>query len=314
MKIRARIIIVVVFVAVLPLLVVAWTTLGVHGRALDKQSTEIRTGTASFGSELAQVEVRGAAQALEGLVSSVDWASLSGDERDGALWLIFGQLDDIAVVYIENEQGETVSVARLNVGEAKGQWHGHPEVDKNALASFREGTALDKFALGKSTQQIAPPVPTAGHLLLPVVFPILGHPTEQWNLIVGISLSRLCESFALRRPSGTDSYLIDARGQSICGTWTYLGALPASESVEIGDFHFTAIDGTSMLAAIATNTLGWRAIVTQVVSIAESPKREMRRRSLFWIVLGVIGACMAGVYLAYGIARPIESLDRKSVV
>ena len=90
MNVRQKLLVLIAFVAVVPLAVSAFQSLRIHQSALEQAHTELHANSANFSATLVSDRLT-AAQAGFGALAqdSVNWASLSEDERNGAIWLIY---------------------------------------------------------------------------------------------------------------------------------------------------------------------------------------------------------------------------------
>lgn len=312
MKIRTRILLVVLFVAIVPVVVTAWTSLGVHQRAFDRKLSELRAKGAQYGADLAEAEVGGAIGSIFGLAQrSADWPRLSPEEFDGVLWLLFSQLEEIAAVAVKRPDGMLAGpIAYLQEGAAVGEWAGHPELDATTAKSFVGGLVARDTDSGKVA--IGEPFVAAGQTMIPIAFPVsVSGSDEPWVVGIALGLGALCSKVQERRPPGASAFLLDKQGHRLCAASGLLSigpeAILGKDSKQ--EVSLASESGTESIASAASNGLGWLSIIAQPRAIADAPKKEIRNRSLFWVALGVVGACVAGVLLAGGIAGPIRRLE-----
>ena len=83
MSVRAKLLVIITFVALVPLSFSAYTTLGLHQEALDEKIAEVHVRSAKYGAKIVEANLE---RMLGGLVptieSSIRWAELSESERE----------------------------------------------------------------------------------------------------------------------------------------------------------------------------------------------------------------------------------------
>jgi hypothetical protein len=105
MRIGARALLTLVPVAVLPLLGAGLLAFRVSRRALEERTRAAQVSTARFLAERISSEVRASLHAAGLAASAMDFAQLSGEERLGALRLLFRQIEGACAVALLSPQG-----------------------------------------------------------------------------------------------------------------------------------------------------------------------------------------------------------------
>jgi two-component system NtrC family sensor kinase len=282
-KVAGKLFVILAFVAVVPLGVSAVTTLGTYEAALDRNLAELHHRTAVYGARTTTSALETAQRTIRGLARAIPWASLSEEERRGALLLIYEQLEDIAVVGLLDANGLGLGPSVYADGRAASH---HPAISLDALSVF--GHAIERAT---TTVTIGEPVAAPGQRspLVPLAFPVQGPGDAAWTLVVGLSLRGVCDELAATSPSGVTTQLVDRTGRVLCGE-------PAAG---------TAV---GMLTARSATARGWEAVVAQPTAEARAALYHIRRQTLLWIALGVLGAIVAGLVLTQAIRGPLHRL------
>ncbi|HTU57090.1 MAG TPA: histidine kinase dimerization/phospho-acceptor domain-containing protein, partial [Polyangiales bacterium] len=310
---RVKLLVIVTFVALVPLSLFAYTTLGLHQEALRRNISEVHVRSAKYGATLVEANLERAVLSLRPTIeSSIDWAALSKQEQEGALWLLHGQLPIIDYVALLDASGRLQAEADEN-GESD-------EKSRRSLlqlltARLDVRRVLERaFARGSAVRVGKDPKATA--LFLPVGFRV-ATAGGQGVLLLGINLGRACEELMHERLEGAIVMLTEGSQRTLC---EYPGAQQdrpldrgLAEQLSGGQrrsLRYVRADGTEMLAAAAATPWGLRVIVAQPVSDAFAASVRMRKESLLWLAIGAIAALGAGLFLARGIMRPLVRLSR----
>ena len=312
MRVRAKLIVIILFVALVPLGISAYTTLAVHQRAFDDKLHELHSKTAEYGANQLDRDLNRALHGLTNLTTqTIDWAELTDLERAGALDVIYAQLDDIAVVSLLDSAGVGLGAS---VYRDVGAESVHPPMSLEGLDSF--GRRIPLVPALSEGAAVGEPFAVAGDgaATLPLAFAVAGREGQRWVVAVGLSLVGLCATLERARTPGTNIHLVDAAGRYMCGgaAGSVLGKIdPGLAEALKSDaptirYHNRA--GTELLAARAGAANGAIVVVEQSAEAALAPSRKIRRQTLLWIALGVIAALLAGWFLAREISRPVARL------
>ena len=137
MGLRAKLTIIILFVALVPLTISALSTLNIHQKAFDDQIGEIHLMSAQNGSAVVGGYFDNARRTLKLASRSIRWPDLSDAEREGALWLTYRQLDDIAVASLLDAKGEGIGASvYLDRSNPVEELANHPAIDMEVLKEF----------------------------------------------------------------------------------------------------------------------------------------------------------------------------------
>jgi signal transduction histidine kinase len=315
MNVRAKLLVIIGFVALLPLSFLAYTTIGLHQEVFEQKIAELHVRSAKYGAKIVEANLE---RALKGLKPTIDtsirWAELTESEREGALWLIYGQAHAIVAAALLDASGRVITgIAPTDAGTPRDD---QPTVSGQDLQRLAAGVPREQ-TLSSGLARGAPLLIGQGRLqALPVGFRVAG-PSEPWIVMVGYSIHEACAELAQERLSDTVVLLADEHGQELCtapaspsDSHTDPALLERLRVGERGSLRYVAADGRPMLAAAALTPWGFRVVVTQPLAIALASSDRMRRESLLWITIGVLAALGAGLVLARSISDPLADLAR----
>ena len=313
-SLRWKLTVIILFVALIPLGVSAWTNLRIHEKAFEAKSAELRRRTAQWVAQAADAQLDNATRTLSLVSQSVHWPQLSDQERDGALWLVYRQLDNMAVASLLDEEGEGVGPsAYVSDRTSMPGLDSHPLALVSFLQEFVKHIPFDRAHAERIA--IGDPFITQGGEapFLPVALLVEGAKAgEPWVLAVAISLRSLCAQVTAARPSEADVHLLDGQGRSICSTRpdAPLVSLKAELQGKLGseELTFQRTGEEPVLAALSPLRSGWRVVVEQPVAVAFAAGRKIRAQTGFWLGIGIVTALAAGLFLANGITGPVRLL------
>src|SRR5437867_11521921 len=98
MRIGTRALLILVPVAVLPRIGAGWSAFSVSRRALEDRTRAAQVAAARSLAERVSAEVGASLHAARLAATAVEFGQLSGDERIGAMRLVFRQIDGAAAV------------------------------------------------------------------------------------------------------------------------------------------------------------------------------------------------------------------------
>jgi signal transduction histidine kinase len=319
MSVRAKLLVIITFVALVPISILAYTILRTHQTALEARLSELQERSAKYGAKIVEADLEKPIKDLEPVVrSSIRWADLNADEREGALLLVYQQLDSIVAVTLLDGAGHTLG--RLS-GLPSG---GDADVATPARLSDAEFQQLRESVATPDPAQrnfvaYGPPVALSGErLLLPAAMRV-GDTSQPLLLVLAVELRRLCGELEREKPADSEVSLFDDRGHSLCASGRASVAPELLQQNRTGSLtrdgsrsgvRYSASNGQTVLGAVARTPGGFRVAVAQPLLTAFAPSRRIRLESMFWIALGVLAAIGAGLLLARAINRPLERLSK----
>lgn len=306
MSVRVKLLVIVTFVALVPLGFLAYTTLGLHQEALHRTISEVHVRSAKYGATLVEGALERSVMSLQRTVeTSIDWAQLSPREQEGALWLLQGQLGSIAQIALLDSHG-AVLAATTSAEQAAG---GGSLLQPMAAAIELAQVMAAGFARGRPVR-VSGPKP---RLLLPVGFRVAGAGGAM-VLLIGVDLAQACGELLRDKLKDASVMLIEGE-RTLCGDPKQLQDRPLdpalAELLRSGQrtsLRYVGADGTEMLAAAAATPWGFRVVVAQPLRAAFAASARMRMESLLWLAIGAISAVGAGLLLARAITRPLQRL------
>jgi two-component system, NtrC family, sensor kinase len=312
MSVRLRLLIIVTFVALVPLGFLAYTTLGLHQDALRQKISEVHVRSAKYGATVVEANLERAVLSLKPTIeTSIDWAALNVAEREGALWLLQAQLASIASVTLLDSKGNLLATTATTCQTRHTDCSSELQQQKLLAAELSVSQVLEQgFARGSPRT-----LPGTQRLLLPVGFRV---PSADGLrvLLIAVDLAQPCAELSKDRSLHTLVMLTEANSRILCASppgQTDVAIDPALAK-ELGSgarasLRYTSADGTEMLAAAATTLWGFRVVVAQPLSEAFAASARMRIESMVWLTVGAVSAVGAGFLLARGITQPLHELS-----
>jgi len=314
MRIGARALLTLVPVAVLPLLGAGLLAFRVSRRALEERTRAAQVSTARFLAERISSEVRASLHAAGLAASAMDFAQLSGEERLGALRLLFRQIEGACAVALLSPEGAQLAEPVYLAARAQDPvLADRPVLDEADIEEFARSIPLraahqigaavgPAHASARGDPRVAVAVRARGGSILAVEFNLS-------PLLPLVSESRL-------GPRAMTA-VVDRSGRVVLASDEAPRAQLRSPLVEAalagnpGALAFAGPDGVERLGASAeVPDLGWVVAVDEPADDALAEARLLARRTL----IAVAVALVAGVALALGaggaIVRPVRALHR----
>jgi len=289
MTLRLRLVAIIVLVALVPLSVSAFTTLGVHRRAIDEGVRALQVRTGEQAAAAAQQTFDDAVANVERLTRTVPWRELSVAERDAAPWLIYRQVEDVAMVILLDGAGRPLGVGAARTAEASDELAAHPPWTDEATAALLTAVAAQRAQLGAALV-----VPGPSHPIVPVVLGIDdGGPVA--TVVIALALDATCRSVDATETPLLNATLVDGAGRRLCGAGALLGVTPARRGHE---------------RTRAPSRHGWGVLIDQDVDAVRAPSRQIRTQTLYWLAIGFAAALSSGLFLARRIVGPVQALVR----
>ena len=344
MRLVVKLLLVLLFVAVVPVAVSGVSSVTIAKDAVAHAVADGLDAEARHLAELAETTILGGLDHLK-QASMLGLHELSPAEQPGALWVIYrADATRTAVALIDGDTRDVVvaPVFQSTIGSEPGLAD-HEPFPAAAFAPFAQHIPLDEaLAAGKAvgvpyvdTVRGAPFIVLAVKVPGPIVVGADGVAVEkQWVVAVEVSLRRLNDRFVEAKDEGMRAALIDLDGRAVCHTERakmlarasltsspgvialFSPERPASgvanlgvdEDVSGGDDVLVAWARLGRLAGARDRT--WGVIVERDRSTALQAVTQLQQRVVFWVVVALVLALLAGTVLARGVVRPLEVLTR----
>jgi two-component system NtrC family sensor kinase len=316
MSLRVKLVLMVAFVAIVPLAMSGIMALRVHQRAFETAVGDLHLKTAELGAAVAQRRLEGLRSSLLLTTRSIRWDQLSAAERRGALGFVFRQIDDILVAALLDEEGDGLgSSIFVDSNETEQDLARHPPASLSLLQDFARhipfaAAQADGTALGETFGVADSPASA-----VPLALRVDGVHGAKWVVALALSLSSLCTDLSTANPADFKFRLIDAQGQSVCSSCNTTprpcldpAFVQAAKSGQSRVARFLSASGAQMLGAYAPASSGWGVAVEQPKAVAFSPSRRLFLQTGFWVAVSLVIAVLVGHLLAQGITGPVAEL------
>lgn len=318
MSLRLKLVVTIIFVALVPLTMAAFTFLNLHEESSNEAVRAIHNETAGHGSSIARTYFDFLEQSLSSVVRSIQWSDLSSEERSGALWLVYRGRDDIAAVTLLDHTGKGLSAAVYAEADTRDEaLSRHPPASMAVLKGFADhipfqGSLERGVAFGDA---FAPDGSTGAFISM--ALRVQGPNEAIWVVAVCVSLEALCANISGNSAKNIQTYLVDPLGRLLCRP-------SPSKPVEPADPGFRRLvlgskndslrryspSGEDLELVIATSEAarGWTVVAEQLASNAFATSTRMRSRIIYFLGLGILAGMAVGLILARRIVRPIAEL------
>jgi two-component system NtrC family sensor kinase len=328
-RVSLKILFVLLVVAVMPVAVSGLSSVVLAKEAVAVASSEKLESEARHLAELAETTILGSLEDVR-QAANLGLHTLSKDEAQGALWIIFrGDTARTAVALIDGKTGEAVvDPVYLEAASTEAGLVDHELFSADAVSRFAQHVPLaEALAVGKAVSvPYSDPKRRMPLIALAVKVPSPNEDTP-WVVAVELSLRSLNKRFEEAADEQLTAYLVDLEGKTVCHTKRDIalartdlskspGAAPlgdprapASGVVDLNvptSEKITAYARATRLASAAGKT--WGVVVERDRAEALAPVDGLARRTAFWVGTALLLALLAGFVLARGIARPIEVL------
>jgi two-component system NtrC family sensor kinase len=313
MSVRIKLLVLVLFVGIVPLIVLTLTTIRQQQGATERLVAALHQATSRSAALRVQTALEAEQRQAELLGGqTIRWQELGPDERRGALWLVYRQLEDAVAVVLLDADGRPVGpAAYVDAAYAAkaepGRLVGTPEL----VARLTDAFVTTPATRGRAVLGTVEPGPEAP--IAPLVLGVEGAGGQPWKLGVALSLRRLCAGVVRPANEPIEALLLDAGGRVLCpsaqgaprpfGTGLPAAAQGADELVAYRDDT-----GRAMLAVRSPLPSGWALVTRQPAETAFAATRALGHQALLWIAVSLLIALAAGSYLARGISQPIRRL------
>jgi two-component system, NtrC family, sensor kinase len=317
MSVRLKLVVMVLFVALVPISVSAWISLRIHQRAFERNLASLHEVAASQQAQRVGTRLKNLHDNIQRLANStLPWNELSADERQAALWLIYRADEDVvAVMLLDGERRLLTQPAYLTEATVAEEPGHLPAPDAIVAAMLRhlpgqnpgtsDGGYGQPFLISADQDPIIP-------LSIPIPNPKQGQSNS--TLGIGVSLRAVCKPGP--RPEGIELLVVDSDRRSVCATrqfgpLTPMGAESGHQSESVPAVRtYPGRSGQLVLSAEAALPYGWQVVAEQPVATAYAASRSMRLQAILWILISVAIALTSGLILAQGISGPVKNLMR----
>ncbi len=311
MSVRGKLIVLVVFVAVVPLAVSAYQSLQIHQGALERAHAEMHASSATFASTIVRQRVEHSLTTLRTLArESISWPQLLEGERRGAMWLIYAQIKLGVVVSLLDEEGQGLGPSAY-LSAASKEYPERPALQAATLEAFANriphaSAMQDSEALGEAFD-------SAGLTILPVAFSVDAGSGQRWVVAVGLNLTALCRELG-RLPDAHGLSLFDGQQHKICDAGAPAHLRPAAPELKplltkpAGSSRYLDPESGEVLAASASTFSDWRVVAQQPLAKVTAASVSIRNQAILWISIGVLAALIGGLVLMQSILSPLAQL------
>lgn len=332
-RLVVKVLLVLLFVAVLPVTVSGTSSVLAARRAVAEAAAVTLDAEARHLAELAETTILGSLDDLK-QASLLGLSTLSPAERPGALWVIYrADASRTAVVLFDGKTRDAAAapIYQTVVSDQPGLVD-HEPFPETALPRFATHVPLDEaLAAGKAVSvPYADPERGAPFIVLAVKVsgPIVDGVERPWVVAVELSLRRLNDRFAEADDEGLVAFLTDLDGRVVCHTESQealsrsnvannpgVQALSSTTSPVSGVVNLDD-DSRSLIAYARLSRLAgaegrtWGVVVERDRAAALAGVAGVQRRVIFWVAAALVLAALAGLILARGIAEPVEILTR----
>ena len=339
MRLVVKLLLVLLFVAVLPVTVSGVSSVLIAKDAVTHAAAEALDSEARHLAEIAETTILGGLDDLK-QASLLGLDRLSAAEQPGALWVIYrSDASRTAVALLDGDTRDVVvaPVFQDVVGTEPGLAD-HEPFPATAFEPFAQHVPLDEaLAAGKAVGvPYVDAVRGAPFIVLAVKVPgpqVRGADGElhekRWVVAVELSLRRLNDRFVEAKDEGLTAALTDLEGRAVCHTdlsrmlaraslvaspgviALFSPDQPASGVANLNDDADTTLIAWARLGRLAGGRdRTWGVIVERDRATALSAVTHLQRRVIFWVAVALLLALLAGTVLARGVVRPLEVLIR----
>ncbi len=323
MRLQRQLSLLLILVAAVPVVVSGGTAALLSAQALQSVAQERLLAHARAAAEHADGQVTAALLDLRLGVAALPLEGLTAEEQQGALRLVFRQLERANVVALISAEGDGLGDP-VYVGAAAedASMRGHEPMTEALLVEFSQHVPL--AAALQAGAALGPPYRSAGRKHPAVAMAVgveLGH-GKRGAVAVEVSLQPVWQRLnEVARQADGVALVVDGNGRPFGGinAGAPEGVDPAALPDTVRDALLAASTArgtmvlewgaTPMLLAHAPlDRLPWTVVVAQEEAAALAPVYRMLMQTGFWLVVALLCALLAGSVMARGISRPVEQL------
>jgi signal transduction histidine kinase len=315
MSVRLKLVILVVFVALVPISVSAYVSLGIHQRAIERNLTSLYHAVAKQEAQIIDSRLKNIEDNLHRLVqSTLPWEELSQNEQQAALWLLYRADEDIAAVMLLGNGRDLVTAPAYVTPENAAEEPNHVPQPPSVVAATLSHLATPAAHAGEIAVGQPFSLPGVEEPLLPLSLAAPNHTGTRTPLTVavGVSLRSVCQPRS--NPDGIELRIVGSARQRICAARHAQPSTTARDEFAWVDDSKPAVvtyyrNGQELLGAQARLRYGWHVIAEQPVASAYAASRAMLYQAILWVAVSVAIALTSGLLLARGISEPVRRLS-----
>lgn len=297
MGLRARLLLFVVLVAVLPLGLLGGAAIDVStdrlAASLEDQQSTVAEALARTLDTWLDLQLRLQAQQAQ----TFPVARLSAPAMAGVTQVVAGQVPEANLVTLFDEGRGQVVAPALRVGRG-GLAEVIPEVLEHLPPAVPGETAVG-----------SPYTPAAGGG--PVVVTRSPIPQSDLQLVVELALEPSVRALEAQAGAASVVLLIDADGVVFWGDPALLPPASALETLRglAGVIHMRGAEGSRLVALAPVSRLGWTLVVVRSAGPVEDAVRDISLRMAWFAFVAIAAAVVVGVWFARQLTKPIDGLS-----
>ncbi len=326
MKLLPKLIIIMLFVAIVPLLVSGYFSINISQKEVIKQIEELHLKSSKGISEYIEKYIGDIVNNLRLGVNYTRFEKLSDQEKVGALRILYNQFTPINILTLLDENGEGIvpSVYLENPQDYGGEIAKHYPVN---LAELEQYAQMIPFHAALAAGAAMSPVYVSKRKGIPLVaiavaFDVASREAK-WVLAIELSLDEIEErisNFAVGNQGL--AFLVDDQGKLICHPQRdrfikredMRGLRIIDEFLGLrtqGVRDFVDKQGIEMMGAFSlVSNLGWGVVVAEPLADAYVAARKMRNQNLFWVGISMVMAIIIGIFFAQSLTEPVKKFVR----
>lgn len=326
MKLLPKLIIIMLFVAIVPLLVSGYFSINISQREVIKQIEELHLKSSKGISEYIDKYIGDIVNNLRLGVNYTRFENLNDQEKVGALRILYNQFTPINILTLLDESGEGIvpSVYLENPEDYGGEIAKHYAVNLEELEQYAH---MIPFHAALEAGAAMSPVYVSERKGIPLVAIAVAFDVAsregKWVLAIELSLNEIEErisNFAVGK--GGLAFLVDDQGKLICHPQRdrLIKREDMRELRIINEFlglgtqgvrDFVDKQGIEMIGAFSlVGNLGWGVVVAEPLADAYVAARKMRNQNLFWVGISMVMAIIIGIFFAQSLTEPVKKCVR----
>lgn len=312
MKVFHKYILVLVIIAIIPTAVAMTVAVGISQRAIQSTSDSLRRQSVAGAAAFIDRSLREVIRTMSQGMTYADLYSLDADQQEGALTILYLQLETFTIISLIDSDGNgvTPSIYRTFHRSDDPRFANHEPVAIEDHAIYQKNIPIERARRGETGVSRVYTNSTGGQRMA-FCLAIPQSPSGlRWFLAAEISLGEIQDYLQVTAPTPGALFLYDADGQVVLGTPDVknLHRISTLERVPGGVVRFD-VNGEKQRGSEARIALaGWGVILHQPESVATRPARAIRDQALLFILVGLLVAVGLGWVLARDQVGPLRLL------